>query len=164
MMDITDDGKQPPIEPQDYGFGVKVIDFGDARVARGLSRRPYSACRHRQLVYDDKERRIWCKDCEHNVEHFEAFKVLVENSHAFISHITRREREVAEAEQQALHLIATKNLEKTWRGRTMAVACPHCRGGLLPDDFKNIGTCTSAELELQRRKKTAQAPQTKESE
>ena len=47
-----------PIEPQEYLSGPTVVDIGDLRVARGLSRRPFSGCAHHSLVYDNKERRI----------------------------------------------------------------------------------------------------------
>lgn len=47
-----------PIEPHEYLYGVKVVQIEDLRVARGLTRRPVSSCRHRKMVYDDKERRI----------------------------------------------------------------------------------------------------------
>lgn len=67
----------PIIEPGFLG-GVKVVTIGDLRVARGLSRRPYSSCSHRALIYDQSERRIWCQDCEKDVDHFAAFIHLVE--------------------------------------------------------------------------------------
>jgi hypothetical protein len=67
-----------PIEPQEYLYGVKVVQIEDLRVARGLTRRPFSSCRHKSLTYDDKERRIWCRDCETEVEAFDAFVGLVE--------------------------------------------------------------------------------------
>lgn len=42
-----------PIEPQDYLYGTKVVQIEDLRVARGMTRRPVSSCRHRKLVYDN---------------------------------------------------------------------------------------------------------------
>ena len=44
--------KTPPIVEQEYLSGLKVVDIGDLRVARGMSRRPVSTCHHRPLVYD----------------------------------------------------------------------------------------------------------------
>src|SRR5690606_34525923 len=73
--------KRPPIEPLDYISGVKVVDIGDIRVARGMSRRPASSCKHHHLHYDTAERRIWCRDCETDVEAFDSFKMLVERFH-----------------------------------------------------------------------------------
>lgn len=66
-----------PIEPQDYIYGVKVVQIEDLRVARGLTRRPLSSCAHKKLVYDHNERRIWCSDYETEVEAFDAFEGLV---------------------------------------------------------------------------------------
>lgn len=63
-----------PIEDQNYLSGLTVIDIGDIRVSRGMTRRPVSSCGHRRMAYDPKERRIWCKDCEKDVDPFDAFK------------------------------------------------------------------------------------------
>lgn len=142
-----------PIEPGEFTHGVTVVDFGDARVARGMSRRPVSICKHTTLVYDTKERRIWCEDCQSTVEGFDAFLVLVEQFSDAQSIISRKNAEANAAQDHALHLIAAKNLEKHWRGRTMAVPCPHCGGGLLPEDFKSIPGATSADIERARRKR-----------
>ncbi|WP_245006764.1 hypothetical protein ACK3BE_20030 [Pseudomonas mandelii] len=49
-----------PIEPPDYLYGVNVVQIEDLRVAKGMSRRLASSCQHKKLVYDDKERRVWC--------------------------------------------------------------------------------------------------------
>ena len=40
---MTDERKDPPIIETEYLHGLSVIDIGDARVSRGLSRRPVSA-------------------------------------------------------------------------------------------------------------------------
>ena len=41
--------------------GVKVVDIGDVRIARGLTRREFSTCPHKHMVYDQNERRIWLR-------------------------------------------------------------------------------------------------------
>lgn len=127
--------KDPPIEPLPYRAGVTVIDIGDVRVARGMSRRPYSACKHQRLHYDPSERRVWCADCERDLEGFDAFMVLAENSHDFIERNNRREKELAEAEAHQARSRAVKALDHIWRSRTMAPCCPHCHKGLLPEDM-----------------------------
>lgn len=129
--------KRPPIVPQDYLSGVKVVDIGDIRVARGLTRRPMSSCPHRQLHYDTAERRIWCADCETDVEPFDAFKILVEHFHDAEQKLERRAQEIAAAEDHALISIAAKEIDKAWRKKKMVPACPHCRAPLFPEDFKN---------------------------
>lgn len=154
--------KDPPIEAQNFLGGVRVIDFGDIRVARGLSRRPYTGCKHHNLVYDNKERRVWCKDCERDIEPFDAFLSLVENFHAAFGAFERMKQEAEKARAHNIHLIACKELERAWRGRTMAVGCPHCRAGLLPEDFKRGGiSMCSAEIERQRRKVNKNTPQSR---
>lgn len=141
-----------PIEPVDFVYGVKVIDFGEARVARGLARRTPSTCRHLKMTYSEPERRIWCGDCKSTVDNFDAFKVLVEYQASALGRLNRIKEEVAEAEGKALHLISTKNLEKLWRGGRLTPQCPHCGGGLLADDFRHLQGGISTAIEIQRRK------------
>lgn len=127
--------RDPPIVAQEYLSGVKVVDIGDLRVARGLSRRPYTSCRHNALLYDHSERRIWCSDCETNVEPFDAFLGLVEHFHAAAARIEAREKAVAEAERSAVRSLAAKAIDEAWRRRKYVPACPHCKTGLFPEDF-----------------------------
>ena len=61
------------------------------------------------------------------------------------------EEEVKAAVKHNLHLIACKELEKVWRSKRMIPQCPHCKTGLLPEDFASIHTRVSAEIERQRR-------------
>lgn len=148
------DDKDPPIDEQEFIYGMKVVDFGEMRVARGLSRRPFTTCRHVNLVYDNKERRVWCKDCERNIDPFDAFLALTENYNTAYGHYAKMKETALEARNYNLHLIAAKNIEKAWRGRTMAIGCPHCSTGLLPEDFTKGGlSMCSAEIERMRRKK-----------
>lgn len=124
-----------PIEPRDYIAGVKVVDIGDLRVARGEARRPRSLCSHVHQVYDQKERRVWCEDCETELEPFDAYRTLIENLDRAVKKLARREKELKEAEQFAARVRATKALDKVWRSQTMTPVCPHCHTGLLPEEF-----------------------------
>jgi hypothetical protein len=133
---MTED-KDPPIEPQEYIAGVKVVDIGDLRVARGLSRRPHSSCEHKTMVYDQNERRIWCEDCEKNVEAFDAFVSLVEWHSKAANRIKERLNRVAEAEKNTVRSLAAKAMDEVWRSRNMVPACPHCGQGLFPENFKH---------------------------
>ena len=127
--------KDPPIEPLNYMSGPTVIDIGDIRVARGMSRRPASACKHRHMRYDRNERRVWCVDCERDIEGFDAFQLLAEQAHEFAAHLDRREKKIAEAEAFQVRSLAAKEIDKVWRSRTRVPACPHCHLGLLPEHF-----------------------------
>ena len=150
--------KRPPIEPLEYLSGVKVVDIGDLRVARGMSRRPASTCSHHNLHYDNAERRIWCKDCEQDVEPFDAFKMLVEYFHHANEKLTRRAKEINEAERLQVRSLAAKEIDKAWRSRKMVPACPHCRQGLFPEDFKGgIGTMLGRDYAEARRKAALEA-------
>ena len=144
-----------PIDEQGYVAGMTVVDFGDIRVARGMTRRAHAVCKHRRLNYDPKERRIWCKDCEKDVEAFDAFQLLAQNAHAVFEGQNRREKEITEARAFAMRSIAAKTLDEAWRSKNMVPACPHCGMGLFPEHFKNGVTKLGkdyAEAALKRRK------------
>ena len=150
---MSEDKKDPPIIEQEFLSGVKVVDIGDYRVARGLSRRAHPSCDHTRLVYDIQERRIWCKDCEKDVEAFDAFKGIVSNFAAQIKILERREEAVAEAESYNLISIAAKNIDEAWRKKKMIPCCPHCKRGIMPEDFKSgITHYVGKEYEVVRRK------------
>ncbi len=142
-----------PIEPQDYTCGLKVADIGDIRVARGQTRRPRSSCRHRHMVYDKAERRVWCEDCESEVEPFDALMLIAEQMDGHVKRLQRREREVREAEQFAIRSRAAKKLDEYWRGRSVVPLCPHCSEALLPEDVITGLAATSPELVRAKRKK-----------
>lgn len=131
------DDRDPPIEPQNFLHGVTVVDIGDVRVARGLTRRSVSSCPHVHLVYDDKERRVWCQDCEHDVEAFDAFKILVQRYSGAIASLKKREAAVTEIETFKMRTIAARKMDEAWRHKNSVPACPYCSNGLFPEDFKH---------------------------
>lgn len=142
-----------PIDPKEYLGGVQVVDIGDLRVARGMTRRPVSSCNHRRMVYDDKERRVWCEDCETEVEPFDAFKGLVERMDGHIKTLKRKEQAVKEAEAHALRSRAAKTMDAVWRSRSMAPLCPHCRTAIMPEDVANGVMQASKSLVIAARKR-----------
>jgi hypothetical protein len=147
--------KDPPIDPQDYLSGVNVVDIGDARVLRGKSRRPASACQHKKMHYDKTERRIWCPDCETDVPAFDAFITIVENFSKKQSQLELDRKKLEDAMKFQVRSLAAKALDEVWRGRNMAPCCPHCNSGLLPEDFsKGVGMKVGREYEIRRRGKT----------
>ena len=136
-----------PIVPMEYLYGVKVVDIGDLRVARGMSRRIQSPCRHLRLAFDTSERRIYCQDCEQDVEPFDAFLQLVERHHFL-------EAKAEKLRQDAAHTVtsrAAKRMDEAWRSKTMAPLCPHCRAPILPEDVVNGVSIVNKELEVRRR-------------
>ncbi|WP_026382741.1 hypothetical protein [Achromobacter xylosoxidans] len=141
-----------PIVPMEYLHGVKVVDIGDLRVARGMSRRPVSTCRHLRLAFDTNERRIYCQDCESDVAPFDAFLQLVERHH----HL---EAKAERLRQDAAHTVtsrAAKRIDEAWRSRTMAPCCPHCRTPIMPEDVLN-GRLPMTNKEWEVRRRAAQA-------
>jgi len=127
---------ETPIEEQEWRGGVTVVHIEDLRIARGLTRRPKSSCAHLQLVYDPRERRVWCKDCESEVDPFDAFEAMATRLHEHAENVRAREARLREAEEHALVSVASKEMDKAWRSRNMVPACPHCYNGLFPEDFK----------------------------
>lgn len=135
-----------PIEPQDYLYGVKVVQIEDLRVARGLTRRPLSSCTHKKLVYDNNERRIWCSDCETEVEAFDALEGLVSRLSAANGRLKTRETALAEAEAFQLRSRAAKVMDEAWRSTKMAPLCPHCSTAIFAEDVATGVAQTSKEL------------------
>lgn len=135
------------------GHRARVVELADVRVARGIT--TAKTCDHKKLVYDSSHREIYCEKCGKQIEHFDAFMVLVDNFLDMNASVQRRLANAKEAESAHVHMKAAKNISDAWRGpNKYAVACPHCRGGILPEDFANGPGIVSRELELKRRQKT----------
>lgn len=136
-----------PIVPMEYLYGMKVVDIGDLRVARGKSRHAPSTCRHLRLAFDTDERRVYCQDCESDVEPFAAFLQLVERHHFL-------EAKAAKLRSDAAHTVtsrAAKRMDAAWRSKTMAPCCPHCKAVILPEDVVNGVSLTNKDWEMRRR-------------
>lgn len=145
-----------PIEDVNYLHGVTVVDIGDIRVSRGMTRRPHSHCQHRRVAYDPKERRIWCKDCERDVEPFDAFVNLTEQYHVAYDRLKEEQSRLVEAQQFNCRSIAAKKVDEAWRKKKSVPACPHCNHGLFPEDFVNGVGMIGRDFALARRGRKAQ--------
>ena len=150
-MDFTQPPPDPPIVPQEWIGGIKVVDIGDARVARGLSRRPFSGCHHNSLIYDGCERRIWCPDCKSTIDPFDAFLSLVGQFDRAQRKAEQKAKELADAKSHNLVRIAAKQMDDQWRRKRTVPTCPHCRKGLMPEDAARMGRM-SREIEIARRR------------
>jgi len=143
-----------PIDPVDFVHGPKVVDIGDVRVARGKTRVSRQTCAHRHLVYDQAERRVYCTDCEQDVDAFDAFLQLVYQQDSAWRKIRRAWSEVKEAQETTLISRAAKAMDRYWRARKTVPNCPHCNEALLPEDVTgNQLTSSSKELAHKRREK-----------
>jgi len=141
----------PPLEPLVDGgmYRHNVIDLAGVRIQMG--RTPYKAerekCRHKQLVYNISERRIWCEECERPVEAFDAFAMIVAHFNEMETDARCAWREAQGAKNSTLIRRAAKELDRTWAGG-MLPCCPHCSRGLMAHDFANgAASCISADLE-----------------
>lgn len=136
-----------PIVPVDYLYGTKVVNIGDLQVARGMSQRPLSACRHPRLVYDTSERRVYCEDCKSDVAPFDAFLQLVDRHH----HLDAKAEKLREDAAHTVISRAAKRIDEAWRSKKMAPCCPHCKAAILPEDVVNGVGMTNKEWEVRRR-------------
>ncbi len=146
------------VDPSESGnehllASASVISLADVRVSRGWSR-PSKVCEHKSLVYSSRDRRIECKECDQPIEAFDAFMTLVRHFDSMEDAARRREHQTKEAAGAVIVRKAAKALDKAW-GRKMAPCCPHCRTGLLPEDFETIGSMVGQELERARRRRPA---------
>ena len=141
-----------PIDPRPDSTPrwAEVIDLAEVRVEFGLPRNRHERCAHRSLTYNVEERRVWCRDCERSIDGFDAFMVLVRNFAAMEQAARAKMTQAEEAKSAHIGRRAAKKLDQAWSGQQMAVGCPHCNGGLLPEDFEHVGM-RSRELELARR-------------
>lgn len=142
-----------PIDPQVYSAGVTVVDIGDIRVARGKTRRPRSTCRHLNMTYDQNERRVYCHDCEKDVDPFDAFVSLTESWDAAEKKLRRRTQKITEAETFIIRRRAAKVMDEAWRKKETVPACPHCKEAILPGDVTD-GKLPLASRRLAERKRT----------
>ena len=141
---------------------AEVIDLDGVRIQWGLPETRYNErCGHTSLVYSQEERRVWCEDCNRTIENFEAFMVFVHNFQRIEQAASYKMAKADAAMKATIHRRATKAIDKAWSGRVGAISCPHCKGGLLPEDYADgIPSWTSREIELARREsERARGPQ-----
>ena len=154
MTDAQGGGGDPIDEAATQGqYHHVVIDLDKVRVALGWPRTPrHLRCQHLSMVYSTEERRVWCKDCESTIDTFDAWLVLIQNFEGMMRDVRSRLAKAAEALAAVVIRRAAKELDRSW-GQKMAPCCPHCRRGLLPEDFADgAAGAVSVELERGRRK------------
>lgn len=145
---VEDEGSRP--------YGSPVVDFADIRIAHGLPKFHAKVCKHSRLTYNRAQRRIWCSDCESSVDGFDAFMSVADHFQKMELAAQSKLQKAQEALDGTIVRRAARHLSRIWSGNQMAVSCPHCKGGLLPDDFENGGrSAWSRELELAKRAKAS---------
>jgi hypothetical protein len=132
-----------------------VIDLGGMRMAKGWRKRDAPKCAHRRLVLSASDRLIECDECNQQVDPFDAVLAIYARLDEMMVQVRRDRAHAAEGAASVLVRRAAKELDSAW-GHKMAPSCPHCRGGLLPEDFAG-GAASSRhrDLEIARRKRAA---------
>lgn len=151
---MSDERKVAPLEPFADPHG-RIIDIGEFRIRHG--RTPYKEekmlCRHANLIVSQSERRIWCEDCQKDIEPFEVVLKFQREWGRIDAHYRSEHAKAQEALSATLIRRAAKSIDRTW-GRKMAPCCPGCNIALLPEDFANGAiSAVSMEYEEARRKR-----------
>lgn len=146
---IDEDNPKPgaPIVPVQFTHGPNVVEIGDMRVARGMTRRPFSSCKHAKLTYDRTERRIRCDDCETEIEAFDAFISLVERWDFY----QRKIDEYRSVHDHTLLSRAAKAFDVQFRKHSTVPCCPHCNKAIFPEDVDAGLSCMSKSLAMRQR-------------
>lgn len=140
-------------------FRAEVIDLDGIRIRWGRPIPGARKCEHKHMVYCQDERRVWCENCKRTIDNFDALMVVVYHLENMQREANAKLRAAEEAARHAARLRAVKALDRAWSGNVAAVGCPHCGGGLLPEDFVNGGfSSTSREIEIARRRAARRAP------
>ena len=128
-----------------------VIDIDALRVARKNRHvRPVGECRHMHMTLDDNGDIVKCDDCGVQLSAYWAIGHFVEYYQRAIAKLTHAQNQLSQAQEQGVHLIAARRVERAWRSRTMVPACPHCGEGIGPKDGFG-STCINKAIYERRR-------------
>jgi ribosomal protein S27E len=135
------------IQIENYSFKIK-----HRRTQLGL--KSNGECLHEKLILDQNGKYVECGDCGKQVSTFWALEKFVHIHKDAWDKIRNTRKQLRELAKETQYLKVLKELNRAWRGKhKMAVCCPHCNKGILPED--GLGTTQfSAELEIKRRQKT----------
>ena len=113
-------------------------------------------CNHLKPIMDSVGQTIVCSDCNLQLDAFWVLERALVDLRSVRKSLERsRELLVKEWEdfnKKHRFLKVIKEVERAWRGSNkMAVCCPHCHAGILPED--GLGDSKiSSEIELEQRK------------
>jgi hypothetical protein len=146
----------PIVEIKGAGaYHAQVIDLAGVRIKAGLPKSVHKkTCKHHTLTYCRSDRRVWCDDCSRTIEPFDALLMMIGAFADMERDAARKMLKADEAMASTVRRRSAKELDRAWSGNLPAVCCPHCRKGILPEDFDGgIGARTSREYEMARRKR-----------
>lgn len=115
---------------------AKVIEIGELRIKRD-QRREYErkdACKHFAFTLDTHGGIIECDDCGKQLSPYWALELLITQHERAWAKIDAAKQQHLAAKAQDLSLLAAQVVEKAWRSRKMAPACPHCNEAILSTD------------------------------
>lgn len=125
----TSDGTVPPVPPDNI---VRLTDV--------LAKKPYSRreCAHARLEVDATNRRVECRDCNREVDAFEAISILADNASAYQRTYDQMRKDHQNLAGWVPHLRAVRDLEGMWRGKRLPM-CPHCKKGVTAEGLNSMG-------------------------
>lgn len=124
---------------------IKRIDV--LRVERGLMKGCH--CHTMNLTLDQDTRLVFCDDCGAIVEPFDALYRMARSWERAADQIEALLKQRQELLNWKPHLVALREVERTYRGGSMIPYCPHCGRGILAEELARGST--NKERELQRR-------------
>jgi Zn finger protein HypA/HybF involved in hydrogenase expression len=143
-----------PILPSKSGGPYKfqgTVDFAGFKIEHGKTQRP--RCQHLHIVFDPEDRRVYCPDCKHSLDAFDALMLMYERWFKMSRDFKKKQEQFRETLMKDIRRVASRKVDQAWRNHSMAICCPHCERGLIPEDFQNGCATMSKDLELKRREK-----------
>jgi hypothetical protein len=107
-------------------------------------------CYKPKYLLDVPNHEVTCKVCGLPVEPFEALKNIASDIDRWNSEVQGLFKQRQELLDWQPHLVALREVEKTYRGGKYIPSCPHCKRGLLAEDL--VISFIGKEQELNRRK------------
>jgi hypothetical protein len=109
-------------------------------------------CWHKRLTLNQQGNLVECRDCGKQVSAFWALQRFVDIWKNEWEKIQNAKEQLAKLSEEKQYLRVLNEVNQAWRGKNkMAICCPHCEAGILPED--NFGKSQiNPKLELARRK------------
>lgn len=144
-----------PLEPMPDPHGI-IVDFGSFKMRKGKT--PYNRekdlCKHTNVIVSQSDRRCWCEDCKTNLDPFEVVKRFLNEWTKIEQRFRSEHAKAQDALSSTVIRRAAKEFDRSW-GRRMAPCCPHCRRGLMPNDFAD-GAAASTGFEYEIKVRSSQ--------
>lgn len=140
-----------PIKPPKFIAHGNVIDLAGFKTQLVVTKRT-DECSHTRTGYSRTERKVWCKDCNTELDSFDVFLRLVDHYARATARLESEKERFQEQRNKALRSIAAKSFDDIYRSRKYVPACPHCKEALLPEDVANGLAMVCRETARERRK------------